>query len=888
MVRGKLRIYLGAAPGVGKTYAMLNEGWRAHTRGKDVVVGYVETYDRPNTRAQIRDLEILPRTSIEYRGQVFEEMDLDRLLERHPEVALVDELAHTNVPGSRHKKRWEDVEELLDAGINVISTLNIQHLESLNDVVERITAVAQRETIPDAVVRAAGQIELVDMSAEALRRRMAHGNVYPPEKVNAALGNYFREGNLAALRELALLWVADRVDEALHDYRQRHGIAMPWETRERVIVALDGRPTGEHLIRRGARMAARSKGELLAVHVRSADGLTRPSPNLLEHQRALVAELGGRYLEITGGDVAETLTKFARAENATQLILGAPQKSHWKELIHGSIINRVVRLAGPIDVHVISSDDDAHEVLPRPIRRRHLAPLPHRRRQMALLLGLVSVPLLGVLLAPFRATLGTPGALLLFLLFVVGIAIMGGAVPALVVAVLAFGVADWFFIAPLHNLTISRPVDAIALAVFLTVALAVSAVGERAARRTVLAARSQAEAEALARLAASSVLSAGEEALPNLLSQLRETFGLTAVAVLSPVQADGQAEGQVDVPAGSPTSLPAGSPDGLPAQGPAAIPAPVPPALPAGIPAGRGGWRVEASAGAPVPTRPEEASFSAALDEGSVLALAGGELVGEDTRLLNSFVAQLRVAQAGRRLLAEAAWAGELAESNRLRTALLAAVSHDLRTPLASIKASASSLLSDEVDWSRDAIHGFARTIEGEADRLNAVVSNLLDMSRLQTGALHLKLRAVGLEEVVSAALGSLAGDLSTLTVDVPDSLPAVEADPALLERAVANVVDNALSWSPSGRQVRVEAGEVGDRVDLRVIDQGPGIPMSERDRVFQPFQRLGDRGRVTPNGVGLGLAVARGFVEAMGGEILVEDTPGGGTTMVLSLRRSE
>jgi two-component system sensor histidine kinase KdpD len=297
---------------------------------------------------------------------------------------------------------------------------------------------------------------------------------------------------------------------------------------------------------------------------------------------------------------------------------------------------------------------------------------------------------------------------------------------------------------------------------------------------------------------------------------------------------------------------------------------------------------VEASAGAPVPTRPEEASFSAALDEGSVLALAGGELVGEDTRLLNSFVAQLRVAQAGRRLQAEAAWAGELAESNRLRTALLAAVSHDLRTPLASIKASASSLLSDEVDWSRDAIRGFARTIEGEADRLNAVVSNLLDMSRLQTGALHLKCRAVGLEEVVSAALGSLSGDMTTLTVDVPDSLPAVEADPALLERAVANVVDNALSWSPSGRQVRVEAGEVGDRVDLRVIDQGPGIPMSERDRVFQPFQRLGDRGRVTPNGVGLGLAVARGFVEAMGGEILVEDTPGGGTTMVLSLRRSE
>ena len=837
MARGKVRIYLGAAPGVGKTYAMLNEGWRSHSRGKDVVIGYVETYDRPNTRAQIRDLEVFPRAKLEYRGQVFEEMDLDGLLKRRPEIALVDELAHTNVPGSRNAKRWQDAEELLEAGINVITTVNIQHLESLNDVVERITGVAQRETIPDAVVRAADQVELVDMSAEALRRRMAHGNVYPPEKVDAALGNYFREGNLAALRELALMWVADRVDESLHDYRQRHGIAMPWETRERVIVAIDGTREGEHLIRRGSRMAARTKGELLAVHVRSADGLAQPSPDLLAHQRALVAELGGRYLEITGGDVAETLTKFARAENATQLILGAPQKSRWEELIHGSIINRVVRLAGPIDIHVISATGEEHEVLPRPIRRRHLAPLPHRRRQMALVGGVVGVPLLGVLLAPFRDTLGTSGSLLLFLLLIVAVAITGGAVPALVVAVLAFGVADFFFIPPLHNLTISRPVDAIALGVFLTVAAAVSAVGERAARRTVLATRSQAEAEALARLAASSVLSAGEEALPNLLSQLRETFGLTSVAVLCP---DGD------------------------------------------------GWRVEAAAGAPVPANPDDASFSAALDEGSVLALAGGELVGEDTRLLNSFVAQLRVAQAGRRLLAAAASAGELAESNRLRTALLAAVSHDLRTPLASIKASASSLLSEEIDWSPEAIQGFAHTIEGEADRLNAVVSNLLDMSRLQTGALHLALRPVGLEEVVSGALASLSRDTHTLAIDVPETLPPVEADPALLERSVANVVDNALSWSPKGRSVRVEAGEVGDRVDLRVIDQGPGIPPGDRERVFQPFQRLGDGGRVAPNGVGLGLAVARGFVEAMGGELLVEDTPGGGTTMVLSLRRCD
>jgi two-component system sensor histidine kinase KdpD len=839
MARGRLRIYLGAAPGVGKTYAMLNEGWRSHTRGKDVVVAYVETYDRPNTRAQLRDLEVIPRAKLPYRGQTFEEMDLDAVLARHPEIALVDELAHTNVPGSRHEKRWQDVEELLDAGINVISTVNIQHLESLNDVVERITGVAQRETIPDAVVRAADQIELVDMSAEALRRRMAHGNIYPPEKVDAALGNYFREGNLAALRELALMWVADRVDEALHDYRQRHGIAQPWETRERVVVALDGSSEGEHLIRRGARMAARSKGELLAVHVRAADGLSGPAPEILARQRAMVAEVGGRYLEITGGDVAETLVKFARAENATQLILGAPQKSRASELLHGSTVNRVVRLAGPIDVHVISSPEGTvRGALPRPLRRRHLAPFPHRRRQLALVLGIAGPPLLAAALVPFRADLGPAASLLVFLALIVGVAILGGAVPALAVAVVAFAIGDLYFIPPLHTLTIAQPGDAIALAAFIVIAVVVSSVGEQAARRAVQATRSQAEAEALARLAASSVLSVGEEVLANLLTQLRETFGLTAVAILMP-------------------------------DGP--------------------GWRVEAHAGEPVPARPEDASFSAALDEGSVLALAGGQLVGEDTRLLNSFVAQLRAAQAGRRLLAQAREASELAESNALRTALLAAVSHDLRTPLASIKASASSLLSEEVSWSPEAIRSFARTIEGEADRLNSVVSNLLDMSRLHAGALHLKLQAVGLEEVVSAALGSLSRDLGAVAVDVPDTLPAVEADPALLERAVANIVDNALSWSPSDRTVRVQAAEVGDdRVDLCIIDQGPGIPESERQRVFQPFQRYGDTGRATTNGVGLGLAVARGFVQAMGGELLVEDTPGGGTTMVLSLRRSD
>ena len=305
MARGTLRIYVGAAPGVGKTYAMLNEGRRRQQRGTDVVVGFVETHGRTLTAAPLGELEVVLRTAVEYRGQNFEEMDLDALLARAPQVALVDELAHTNVPGSRNTKRWQDIDELLAAGITVISTVNIQHLESLNDVVERITGIVQRETVPDAVVRAAEQIELVDMTPEALRRRMAHGNIYPPERVDAALSHYFRVGNLGALRELALLWVADRVDESLGEYRERHGIAEPWETRERVVVALTGAPQGERLIRRGARMAARTHAELVGVHVRSADGLAGHDEELLERHRLLLDELGGRYAEIMGADAAD-------------------------------------------------------------------------------------------------------------------------------------------------------------------------------------------------------------------------------------------------------------------------------------------------------------------------------------------------------------------------------------------------------------------------------------------------------------------------------------------------------------------------------------------------------------------------------------------------------
>ena len=830
MARGSLRIYLGAAPGVGKTYDMLNEGRRRAERGTDVVVGFVETHGRARTAAQIGDLDLVPRRTVEYRDTTIEEMDLDDVLARRPEVALVDELAHTNAPGSRNTKRWQDIEELLEAGIDVISTVNIQHLESLNDVVEGITGITQRETVPDAWVRAADQIELVDSTPEALRRRMAHGNIYPAERIDAALGNYFREGNLSALRELALLWVADRVDEALTEYRGRHGIQRQWETRERVVVALTGAPGGDHLVRRAARIATRAKADLVGVHIRADDGVRGPSDELLDQHRALLAELGGRYIETAGGDVPQALLETARAENATQLVIGASRRSRWAEFTSGSIVNRTIRASGPIDVHVISTQETGRDRNPTLPHSRRRAVLPRRRRILGWALAVLSPPLLTALLAMVRDDVRLPSVLLLFVLTVVGVAAVGGAGPALVTAITSSLYANWFFFPPIHTWTIDDSDNVFAFVVFVAVGVIVSWFVAAVARRSAEAARARAEAETLVRLAGAT---ASADPLATLAEHLRDAFTLESVAVLA-------REGE--------------------------------------------GWRVEASAGDLPPGHPADADETISISDGVVLALRGGDIAAEDRHVVNAFASQLAAALHGRHLTAEAATAAELSKVNELRSALLAAVSHDLRTPLASVKASVTSLLADDVDWTPEAAREFCIAIDEEADRLAALVANLLDMSRLTAGSLNIRNATVGVEEVVPAALASL-GDRSRhgrVAANIPETLPRVHTDPALLERAVANLIDNAIAWSPADQPVRVEAGAVASEIHLRIIDRGPGISVADRERVFQPFQRLGDRSNGA--GVGLGLAVAQGFVRAVGGDLFIEDTPGGGTTMVITV----
>jgi two-component system sensor histidine kinase KdpD len=845
--RGTLRVYLGAAPGVGKTFALLDEGHRRLLRGTDVVVAYAETHGRPHTAEKLADLEVVPRRQVAYRGAPFEEMDLDAVLARHPRVALVDELAHTNVPGSgRHEKRWQDVEELLEAGVDVVTTVNVQHLESLNDVVEAITGVPQKETVPDSVVRAADQVELVDMTAEALRRRMAHGNIYKPEKVDAALHNYFRVGNLTALRELALLWLADAVEEGLQRYREQHGIGDTWETRERVVVALTGGPEGETLIRRASRIAARTAGgEVLAVQVARSDGLAGASATALAEQRQLAESLGGSYHSVIGDDVPRALLDFARGVNATQIVLGASRRPAWVAALTGPGTGATVtRLSGPIDVHMVSHDY-AGKGRRLPTLTGGLTP---RRRIAGLVTAVVLLAALTPVCVALRGHISLGSDLLLYLTVVLGVSLIGGFYPAVATAVASSLLINWFFFRPIHTFTISDPQNILALVVFVLVAASVSRVVDLAARRTSQAARANAEAETLSTLATS--LLSGERAMPALLDRVRETFGVPSVTLL---------RHETDAPASSGSETDGDTAGGL-----------------------RGTWRVLASTGTDPCQRPEDGETEVPIGDDLVLVLRGRALPAQDRRVLAAFASNVAVAYQQRQLVEAAEAAVPLAASDRLRAALLSAVSHDLRTPLTAAKTAISGLRSPDVTWDASEQDELLATADAAIDRVTALVTNLLDLSRVQAGALPVLLGPVGLDEVVALALDHAAQGRA-VDLDVPPDLPAALADAGLLERVVANVVENALRHSPPSSLVRLAASSHADRVQLRVVDQGPGIPVGDRERVFAPFQRAGDHA-TDGAGVGLGLAIARGMVEAMAGTLVAEDTPGGGATFVIDL----
>ncbi|MFF1635495.1 ATP-binding protein [Leifsonia sp. NPDC058248] len=820
--RGRLRVLLGAAPGVGKTYMMLEEGRRLRDTGKDVAVAVVETHDRAATAALLEGLEVIPRKTVEHRGVTLTEMDLDAVLQRHPDIALVDELAHTNAPGSAHEKRWQDVETILDAGIDVISTVNVQHIESLNDVVEQITGVPQRETVPDSVVRSATQIEVVDLTPQSLRDRLAEGQVYPATRIDAALSNYFRLGNLTALRELTLLWLADEVDSSLQRYRAEHGIDQKWEARERVVVALTGGPEGETLIRRGARVAARSgSGDLLAVHVTSQDGLRETDPAALAAQRKLVEELGGTYHQVVGTDTPEALVTFARASNATQLVIGVSRRSRLTALLTGSGVGAtVVRESGDIDVHIVSHAAAGGRTLPR---FRRTGALSVRRRIYGFLLALIAGPLLTLLLLQVRSPDSLTAEALAYQLLVVVVALVGGIWPALFAAILSGLTLDFVFVSPYNTLTIGRPTHLIALGLYVVIAVLVSVVVDQAARRTRSAARASAESELLATVAGGVIR--GDDAVQSLVSRTREAFGLKAVRFTADDDHVQTTDGEID--------------DGD---------------VPTRVPVGTRG----------------------------TLELYGNDLQAADRRLLSVIVSQLDAAVEHADLSTAAKEVGPLEATDRVRTALLAAVGHDLRRPLATATAAVTSLRSTDGKLSARDRAELLETADLSLQSLAGLLTNLLDVSRVQAGVLAVSLEPVDLDDILPPIIDELAVKPGDIVIDVPTDLPEVRADAILLQRAIVNLLSNALRYSPKGEPPRVSASAFGGKIEIRVSDSGPGVPDERKEEIFHPFQRTGDTDNSA--GIGLGLALTKGFVEGMGGTLTPEDTPGGGLTMVLSL----
>ena len=816
--RGELRIYLGAAPGVGKTYAMLGEAHRRRERGTDVVAAVVETHGRAKTAELLDDIELIPPRFIDYRGGTFGELDVPAVIARRPEVVLVDELAHTNTPGSANPKRWQDVQELLDAGITVISTVNVQHLESLNDVVTQITGIEQQEKVPDEVVRAADQIELVDITPEALRRRLSHGNVYAPERIDAALSNYFRQGNLTALRELALLWLADQVDAALAKYRHDHHISATWEARERVVVAVTGGAESETLVRRAFRIASKSSAELMVVHVVRGDGLSGVSAPQMGKVRELVTSLGATLHTVVGDDVAETLLDFARDANATQLVLGTSRRSRWARMFDEGIGATTVQQAGKIDIHMVTHDQATRGFSWATPRQRHLA------SWLAALVvpSLICAATVGLL----DGFLGIGGESAIFFVGVLVVALLGGVAPAALSAVLSGFLLNYFLVEPRYTLTISQPDSAITIVVLLVVAVAVAALVDGAANRAREARRAAQEAELLA-LFAGSVLRGAD--LTGLLERVRETYSQRAVSLLR-----------------EPTG-------------------------------------VVACVGDAPCVEPETADTAIEVGDAEFwLLLSGKRLAARDRRVLGAVAKQAAGLVRQRELTQEAGRAEAIAKADELRRSLLSAVSHDLRTPLAAAKAAVSSLRADDVGFSPEDTAELLATVEESIDSLTALVGNLLDSSRLAAGVVHPDLREVYLEEAVHRAILGIPGTAPVLDrIKVEVGAIAVLADAGLLDRVLVNVIDNAVRYAPDG-VVRVNAGRVGDRVLINVVDEGPGLRRGTEDKLFEAFQRLGDQD--TTSGVGLGLSVAKGFVEAMGGNVSATDTPGGGLTVVIEL----
>jgi two-component system sensor histidine kinase KdpD len=845
--RGRLKIFLGAAPGVGKTYEMLLSAQAKRREGVDVVIGIVETHGRRETGALVDGLEVVPRREVDYKGHRLAEMDLDAILKRRPQLVLVDELAHANAPGSRHPKRYLDVEELIGAGIDVFTTLNIQHVESLNDVVARITRIRVRETVPDSILDQADDIEVVDLAPDDLIQRLQEGKVYVPHQAERAVRHYFQPGNLTALRELALRRTAQRVDDQLLSHMRAHAISGPWPAGDRVLVCVSEAIDTPALIRYARRAADRFHAPWTAIYVETS---RTQRLNDVEHDRIadylrLAERLGASTITIPGRKIADEVIAYSEANNITQIVIGKSDRSRWFEILHGSVVHDLVRKTGQISVHVISADPDEPARL-QPVAT-HPHPEPLNLTAYAGSTGAVALALgIGSLIERF---VGVQSISLVFLMAVLSTAIVWGLVPALFACLLSVLTFNFFFLPPIYTLTISDPENVVALFFFALVAVIVSNL-TAATRSQVVSAR--ARAKATAELYAFSRKLAGIGTLDDLL--WATAFQVSSMLKVSTV---------LLLPDQEATSLSLASaypPDDTLDE--------------ADMAAARWCWEHNHPTGRGSDTLPGGKWLFLPLRTGSgTVGVIGierdAQLTPDEHRLLDALADQVAVAIERISLARGLAEARVLAETERLRAALLTSISHDLRTPLASIIGTVSSLRSfaDKYDAAdRDEL---LATLESEAERLNRFVGNLLDMTRLESGAIELKFDLTDIGEIIGAALERTGAILAghRVEVTIASDLPMLRLDPILFEQVLFNLLDNAAKYSPPGSRIDLRARKEGDVVALEVLDEGPGIPPADLERIFDKFYRVQaqDRRRA---GTGLGLAICRGFIEAQGGRI--------------------
>ena len=857
---GQLKIFFGAAPGVGKTYAMLSSAQQKRAEGVDVVIGLVETHGRKETEDLLAGLEVISRRPVEYRGTILNEFDIDAALGRKPTLILVDELAHTNVSGSRHKNRWQDIYELLGAGISVYTTMNVQHLESLNDVVTQITGIQVRETVPDFLLDRADEIELIDLPPEELLQRLTEGKVYIAEIAERARTNFFRKGNLLALRELALRRTAERVDAQMQDYRRVKGVKEVWPAAERIMVCIGANPHSNRLIRAARRMAAGLRADWIAVYIEAPTAVKPSESDLgqLADNMRLAESLGAETVTLSGHKASEEIMNYARIRNVTKIIIGKPTHPRWKDKIFGSLLDEVVRGSGDIDVYVISGDTGQSE--PK-LAVKPLQPTSDFRGWL-LSIGIVAASTgIASLMFPYFNLVDLA---MVFLLGIMIVASRTGKGPSLLAALLSVACFDFFFVPPYHTFIVSNVRYLVSFIVMFIIALVISSLTLRIREQANAARLRERRTAAIYNLSRELV---HEQEVKNLSAiaekHISEVF-LSKVVVLLPDES-----GNLNIPATNEETFALDQSELGVAQ-----------------------WTFDhrQQAGLGTDTVPgAKALYIPLVTSSRTVGVLGilpvfspGMFNPEQVHILESFANQTAIALE-RGLLAEEAKNALLkAETETLRNTLLSSVSHDLRTPLAAITGAASTLLQPDIALDTHSKKELLKTIYEEAEHLNEIIRNVLDMTRLESGAIVVKKEWQSIEEIIGVVLTRFSEKLKEhpIAINLSVDLPLVPFDALLIEQVLMNLLDNAIKYTPRETPLDLSATLKGDSLLVELADHGPGIPEGEEKRIFEKFVR----GSTARGGIGLGLAICHTIVSAHGGDIWVENRPGGGTVFRFTL----